>query len=97
MSLLTGETFQMFTKPIPAFGPLLAQMPSGREFHAIKPYQPPVLSPEELDAMRALPPERTDKVGHEASSDEEGALEPSQSGVFSVQPGDYRIGTPNYF
>jgi hypothetical protein len=94
--LLTGETIQMFTKPIPPFGPLLAQMPSGREIHAIKPYQPPILSLEELDAMRALPPERTDEVGHEASSDE-GAPEPSQVGVFSVKPGDYRTGTPNYF
>lgn len=44
-------------------------MPSGREIHTIKPYQPPVLDRETLETMRA-PPDQTEDVG-DASSDDE--------------------------
>ncbi|EAQ93354.1 hypothetical protein CHGG_01589 [Chaetomium globosum CBS 148.51] len=65
----------MLTQPIPPIGPLLAQMPSGREIHSIKPFQPPLLSAEVLEAMRA-PPDRSDEFGNYPSSDEETALAP---------------------
>lgn len=71
-------------------------MPSGREIHTIKPYQPPLLSPEVLEAMRA-PPERPDEYGGYPSSDEETAVEASPPGAFPAKSGDYRTGTPNYY
>jgi hypothetical protein len=86
----------MLSQVIPPTGPLLAQMPSGREIHSIKPYQPPLLSPDLLEAMRA-PPERADDYGGYSSSDEETAVGPSPIGAFPGKAGDYRTGTPNYF
>lgn len=83
----------MLTQAIPPTGPLLAQMPSGREIHSIKPFEPPVLSAEVLEAMRA-PPERSDEIGNYLSSDDETAVDPSPVGGRS---GDYRTGTPSYF
>jgi hypothetical protein len=85
----------MLTQPIPPVGPLLAQMPSGREIHTIKPYQPPTLSPDVLEAMRA-PPDRSDEVGNYPSSDEETAVD-SVPGAFPGRSAEYRTGTPGYF
>ena len=64
----------MFTQPISATGPLLAQMPSGREIHSLKPYEVPVLDSRVLEAMRA-PPDRRDDYDEARSSDEETAVE----------------------
>jgi hypothetical protein len=60
----------MNTQAIPPVGPLLAQMPSGREIHTIKPFQPPVLDKDVLEAMRA-PPDRSDDFDDAASSEDE--------------------------
>ncbi|KAL6903053.1 hypothetical protein GGI43DRAFT_331362 [Trichoderma evansii] len=68
----------MNTRPIPPIGVLINKMPSGREIHTIKPYQPPVLDREVLEAMRA-PPDQTEDVGGEASSDDETLVEGSAS------------------
>jgi hypothetical protein len=84
----------MLTQPIPPIGPLLAQMPSGREIHSIKPFQPPLLSAEVLEAMRA-PPDRSDEFGNYPSSDEETAL--GSSSTFSGRPAENRTGTPGYY
>lgn len=84
----------MFTQVIPAPGSLLAQMPSGREIHTVKPFQPPVLDSATLEAMRA-PPDRSDEVGEGLSSDEETLAE--VPGTFPGTHGEYRTGTPNYF
>ncbi|KAH6853700.1 hypothetical protein B0I37DRAFT_360026 [Chaetomium sp. MPI-CAGE-AT-0009] len=84
----------MLTQPIPPIGPLLAQMPSGREIHSIKPFQPPLLSPETLEAMRA-PPDRSDEFGNYPSSDEETAL--GSTSTFSGRPAENRTGTPGYY
>lgn len=86
----------MLTQPIPPTGPLLAQMPSGREIHSIKPFQPPQLDAHVLEAMRA-PPERPDEFGNSPSSDEETAVDPSPVAGFLGKSGDYRTATPNYF
>ncbi|KAL2130099.1 hypothetical protein VTI74DRAFT_6900 [Chaetomium olivicolor] len=83
----------MLTQPIPPTGPLLAQMPSGREIHTIKPYQPPLLSTEVLEAMRTLP-DRSDEFGNDPSSDEDTAVEHSPAPGTSASS---RIGTPGYF
>ncbi|KAL2184277.1 hypothetical protein L209DRAFT_757687 [Thermothelomyces heterothallicus CBS 203.75] len=85
----------MLTQPIPPVGPLLAQMPSGREIHTIKPFHPPVLDSDALEAMRA-PPDAPDEVGNYPSSDEDTAVNPIP-GVFPGVSGQSRSGTPGYF
>jgi hypothetical protein len=85
----------MFTQVVPQPGSLLAQMPSGREIHTVKPYQPPVLDSATLEAMRA-PPDRSDEVGEGVSSDDETLVE-TPVGAFPGTQGEYRTGTPNYF
>jgi hypothetical protein len=65
-------------------------MPSGREIHSIKPFQPPQLSAEVLEAMRA-PPDRSDEFENYPSSDEDAAVDPSGRSA------DYRTGTPGYY
>ncbi|KAK4681699.1 hypothetical protein QC764_109700 [Podospora pseudoanserina] len=86
----------IMTQPIPPIGPLLAQMPTGREIHTVKPFQPPLLEPNVLEAMRA-PPDRSDEYGNYPSSDEETAVDSSMAGAFPGTPGEYRTGTPNYY
>lgn len=64
----------MNTQVVPPPGPLLAQMPSGRDIHGIKAYVPPALDRHVLEAMRAPPTpldQQDEPVGDEASSDEE--------------------------
>ena len=80
----------MLAQVIPPVGPLLAQMPSGREIHSIKPFQPPQLGAEVLEAMRA-PPDRSDEFGTYPSSDEDTAVDPSGRSA------DYRTDTPGYY
>ena len=60
----------MNTQAVPPIGPLLAQMPGGRDMYTVKRYEAPTLEPQVLEAMRA-PPDRSDDFGNEASSDEE--------------------------
>lgn len=64
-------------------------MPSGREIHTIKQYEPPALDRDVLDGMRA-PPEADDNYGNEMSSDDEVKGEPSApAGAFPGTTGDY--------
>ena len=86
----------MMTQPVPPIGPLLAQMPSGREIHSIKPYQPPVLDSATLEAMRA-PPDASDDVRDYGSSDGETLADYAPAGAFPGTQGEYRTGTPNYY
>ncbi|KAM3415333.1 hypothetical protein BST61_g8862 [Cercospora zeina] len=57
---------------VPPYEPLLAQMPSGREYHTPQPYQPPTLDTDVLAQMRA-PPEPDEKAfrGDEEDSGDE--------------------------
>ena len=87
----------MNTQLIPSTGPLLAQMPSGREIHTLKPYQPPELDSSILDAMRA-PPDRRDDFGDGASSEDEGRADaPAPVGAFPGTKGDYGGGGSAYY
>lgn len=61
---------QMFTQPITPPGSLLAQMPSAREIHTLKPFDVPMLDSRTLEAMRA-PPDGSDDFGDAQSSDDE--------------------------
>ncbi|GFP59473.1 pH-response regulator protein palC [Trichoderma asperellum] len=78
----------MNTRPIPPIGALINKMPSGREIHTVKPYQPPVLDREVLEAMRA-PPDQAEDVGGEASSDDETLVEGSASTAGGAPRGSY--------
>jgi hypothetical protein len=83
---------------VPDFEPLLAhQMPSGGEYHAAEPWNPPVLDTGTLVQMRtALKPEdRTFKGNKDNSGDEDsyrgvttGTGEPVEA--FPVTAADYR-------
>ncbi|KAK3328863.1 hypothetical protein B0H66DRAFT_4309 [Apodospora peruviana] len=99
----TKQNDTMLTQPIPPTGPLFAQMPSGREFYTLKPFQPPLLDAYTLESMRA-PPDRLDDVGGGSSDDD--TLVPSPSpvpvGAFPGTQGDYGglrsgTGTPSYY
>lgn len=86
---------QVNTQAVPPVGPLLAKMPTGREFHTDRlPFKPPVLGGDALDAMRA-PPDRDDDFGDAPSSDEEGASERTLAGAY---PGEYgRSSSAGYY
>ncbi|KAG6020890.1 hypothetical protein E4U19_006094 [Claviceps sp. Clav32 group G5] len=58
------------TQAIPHINSLLTKMPSGREVHTVKPYEPSVLDREEVNAMRSQPVGEED-IADDASSDEE--------------------------
>lgn len=64
------ENDTMNTQAVPAPATLLSQMPLGRDIHTVKPYQPPVLDPITLEAMRA-PPEGSDDFGNASDSEED--------------------------
>ncbi|KGQ08735.1 pH-response regulator protein palC [Beauveria bassiana D1-5] len=79
----------MNTKAVPSPATLLPKMPSGRDIHTIKPYSPPSLGLDMLDAMR-VPPEREDNLDGDLSSD---ADEPLPSNPPGAYPGaDYSGG-----
>ncbi|KAK1600721.1 pH-response regulator protein palC [Colletotrichum navitas] len=81
---------------IPPIGPLLAQMPSGREMHTLKPYQPPMLDRSILEAMRA-PPERSDDYGDALSSEDEAKGHPGPPGGYPESRPEYRSGSTSYY
>lgn len=87
----------MNTQVIPPTGPLLAQMPLGREIHTIKPYHPPALPANALEAMRA-PPDRSDDFGGDLSSDDEGrANAPDPVGAFPGTSSEHSGGGSAYY
>ena len=49
------ENDTIIVQTVPAFEPLLANLPSGREYHTPQVYQPPTLEPSTLAQMRAPP------------------------------------------
>ncbi|KAG5983435.1 hypothetical protein E4U55_008205 [Claviceps digitariae] len=89
----------MNTQAIPPVNSFLPKIPSGREVHSIRPYQPPVLDKDVLEAMRSLP-DREDNVVDDASSDDEKGG-PNAPGAFPGASSDYRhrgssMGNPYY-
>ncbi|KAF9879759.1 ph-response regulator protein palc [Colletotrichum karsti] len=86
----------MNVQVIPPVGPLLAQMPSGREIHTLRPYQPPTLDRSILEAMRA-PPERNDDYGDALSSDDEAKGHAGPPGGFPESRPEYRSASTSYY
>ncbi|KAK9417054.1 hypothetical protein SUNI508_09072 [Seiridium unicorne] len=77
----------MMTQAIPAPATLLASLPSGREIHNIKPYIPPELSRQSLEAIRA-PPDRVDDYGDGGLSSDEETLAEAPVGAFPGTQGE---------
>ncbi len=84
---------QINTQAIPPIGPLMATMPSGREIHTLKPYNPPVLDASILESMRA-PPDRADDYGDGSSDEDEQKQDPV--GAFPGTKEDYSSSS-NYY
>ncbi|KAI8628095.1 pH-response regulator protein palC [Xylariaceae sp. FL1651] len=61
----------MLTQTVPSPATLLSSLPSGRDMHTIKPYQPPELPRQSLESMRAPPDRLDDYGGEQLSSDED--------------------------
>jgi len=82
---------------VPSSDPLLASMPSGREYHTPKPYQIPALDEDVIARMRA-PPDPTESAFQSteaySDSDEETLADPV--GAFPGTKADYRANT-SYF
>ncbi len=78
----------MNTQVVPAPGTLLAQMPSGRNIHVVKPFQPPSLDPAVLEAMCA-PPDRLDDFGSDLSSDDERVPPSAPAGAYPGTDDEY--------
>ncbi len=83
---------QMNTKAVPSPATLLPKMPSGRDIHTIKPYSPPTLGQDVMDAMRATPV-REDDLDGDLSSDADDAGPSNPPGAY---PGgtEYSGGRP---
>lgn len=58
------------TQVIPPHAPLLAQLPSGREFHKVPKYEPPALQPGVLAGLRG-PADGDEDIERDSDSDEE--------------------------
>ncbi|TGO56151.1 hypothetical protein BOTNAR_0229g00170 [Botryotinia narcissicola] len=78
---------------VPSIGTLISALPSGREMHTLKSYNPPSLENPVLESMRA-PPDRADTYEEDNSSDEDNNGTPV--GAFPGIKGDY-AGNANYF
>ncbi|ROW11328.1 hypothetical protein VMCG_00885 [Cytospora schulzeri] len=84
----TKQNDTMFTQAITPANTLLAQMPSAREIHTLKPYDLPVLDRLTLNAMRA-PPDRIDDFGEDHSSDEETVVARPTPGAYPGSVSSY--------
>ncbi|KAI0146869.1 pH-response regulator protein palC [Xylariaceae sp. FL1272] len=89
----------MLTQTVPAPATLLSTLPSGRDMHTIKPYQPPELSGQSLESIRAPPDRADDYAGDQLSSDEdETTAVGTPVGGFPGTSGEYRSeSTRSYF
>ncbi|KAF1989735.1 pH-response regulator protein palC [Aulographum hederae CBS 113979] len=83
---------------IPPSEPLLANLPSGREYHNPKPYQPPMLAADVIVRMRA-PPDPSDAAFRD-NEDDSGAEDDGQIDPVGVFPGtktDYAASGSAYY
>lgn len=91
------ENSMMNVQIVPAFEPLLANLPSGREYHTLQTYQPPALEPSTLSRMRA-PPDPSDGAfrGEEEDSGDENVYRTSEPvGAFPGTANEY--GQSSYY
>jgi hypothetical protein len=79
---------QINTQAIPPANSLLLKMPSGREIHTIKPYEPTLLDASTLETMRATP-SGIDDYANDLSSDDEIGTSSGPVGAFPGTSADY--------
>lgn len=83
---------------IPAFEPLLATMPSGREYHSPKPYIPPSLDPSILNTLRApVDPSERAFLGAEDDSGDDGQVGGDPVGAFPGTSRQYGSAGSSYY
>lgn len=82
---------------IPPSEPLLASMPSGREYHMTKFFVPPALDEDAIIRMRAPPdPSEPSYEGAEDDSDDEDLRDKTAPGAFPGTKAEYTSGTSYY-
>ncbi|KAI1074382.1 pH-response regulator protein palC [Whalleya microplaca] len=89
----------ILTQIVPSPATLISGIPSGRDMHTIKPYQPPEVGREILEAMRA-PPERSDDFADDQldSDDDERTAVDAPAGAFPGTQDQYRsASTRSYY
>ncbi|KAF1969049.1 pH-response regulator protein-like protein palC [Bimuria novae-zelandiae CBS 107.79] len=88
----------MSVQIVPPSDPLLATMPSGREYHAPKPYIIPTLAEDAIVRMRAPPDPGDAFEGEEEDSAEEDAraATPAPMGAFPGSKAEYAGGSSYY-
>lgn len=83
---------------IPASEPLMAAMPSGREYHTPKPYTPRPLDASQLDRLRApVDPSQRAFIGNEADSGDESTPLSDPPGAFPGTAQQYDSSNTSYF
>ncbi|KAF2152964.1 hypothetical protein K461DRAFT_254967 [Myriangium duriaei CBS 260.36] len=83
---------------VPPFEPLLATMPSGREYHKPKQYQPPLLDASTLNRLRApIDPSERAFTGDEDDSGDESTLVGEPVGAFPGTGGHYSRSDSTYY
>jgi len=88
---------QINVQAVPSFEPLIASMPSGREYHSPKPYTPPSLDPDVLARLRAPPdPNERAFTGDEDDSGNEGGTRVDPVGAFPGTSGQYDASNTYY-
>lgn len=89
---------QIGVQTVPPSEPLLAAMPSGREYHNhLQPFHPPALDEDVVARMRA-PPDPSDSgfVGDEDDSNDEDDSKGDPVGAFPGTKGVYAGGSSYY-
>ena len=89
---------QINVQPVPPCEPLLAAMPSGREYHTPKPYSPPTLDPSMLNSLRApVDPTQRAFIGEEDDSGDESTFGNGPVGAFPGTSRQYGAGDSSYY
>lgn len=86
------ENSTINVQTVPPFEPLLAGMPSGREYHVPKPWSPPTLDSDMLARMRAppTPREKAFRGEEDDSGAEDGYARAEPVGAFPGTANDYK-------
>lgn len=80
----------MNIQAIPPAEPLLANMPSGREYHSLKSWEVPVLDASTLASMRAPPDSEAERYRPDGDdSEEEASTSKEPVGAFPGTSSDY--------
>lgn len=88
--MTTLRLLQFNAQLVPPSGPLLANLPSGREYHTPKPYQIPTLEADVIARMRAPPdPRDAGFRGDEDDSANEDESTADPVGAFPGTKGNY--------